>query len=464
MAELMCFGVQTQFEFASAIRLHTRGESSSTKQACPTLKNSTCHQARTRSRRATAATSTAQALTPAATSRTPRCDVRRKCAAKATDPRCAHSLGTRGFGGSGSVTGKGAVRGATVRDSFELVVSAFALRGTSFLAQSENEFAPDDDDFAPKRAKRAGQASAAAARKTSLSSTKSAKSADGDAAASPAPAKAKRGRPKGSSASVASSSSGGRGAKARGTASVAASAAAAGKGAISEKTAPSVVLEYMNTQNRPYSLINVFDNLHGAVKKAALGRVLDALAASGSLKEKAYGKAKIYWPDQAQYGEISDDVVAEMRGKVAALTAETNTAAGARRDAEGNVARLKSLPATGELQAQVAEAEARVAALRARLAACEAAAEEREEAEASGGAAASAKAAPKRPPLVRGKGKKELEALLAKFLKVWKQRRRMVIDVAGQIEEGSGMKMKVIMEKAGMESDKEAGAPDPRDM
>lgn len=331
----------------------------------------------------------------------------------------------------------------------------------SVWAQSEKEFAPDDDDFAPKRAKRAGQASAAAARKTSLSSTKSAKS---DSVASPTPAKAKKGRPKGSSASVASSTSGGRGAKPRATASVAASAAAAGKGAISEKTAPAVVLEYMNTQNRPYSLINVFDNLHGAVKKAALGRVLDALAAEGSLKEKAYGKAKIYWPDQAQYGEISDDVVAEMRAKVAALTAETNTAAGARRDAEGSVARLKSLPATEELQAQVAEAEARVAALRTRLAACEAAAEEREEAEASGGAAASAKAAPKRPPLVRGKGKKELEVLLAKFLKVWKQRRRMVMDVAGQIEEGSGMKLKVIMEKAGMESDKEAGAPDLRDM
>ena len=352
-----------------------------------------------------------------------------------------------------------ALRGPLFSTRFEL-----SVRGSFLEAQSEQEFAPDDDDFAPKRAKRAGQASAAAARKTSLASTKSAKSADGDAAASPAPAKAKRGRPKGSSASVASSSSGGRGAKGRGTASVAASAAAAGKGAISEKAAHGVVLEYMNTQNRPYSLINVFDNLHGAVKKAALGRVLDALAASGSLKEKAYGKAKIYWPDQAQYGEISDEAVAEMRTKVATLTAETNSAAGERRDAEGNVARLKSLPATEELKARVAEAEERVAALRARLAACEAAAEEREEAEASGSAAASAKAAPKRPPLVRGKGKKELEALMAKFLKVWKQRRRMVIDVAGQIEEGSGMKMKDIMEKAGVETDKEAGAPDPKDM
>ena len=127
------------------------------------------------------------------------------------------------------------------------------------------------------------------------------------------------------------------------------------------------------------------------------------------------------------------------------------------------MARLKSLPATEELRVQVAEVDARVAALRERLAVCEAAAEEREAVEASGdmAAAAGARAGPRRPPLVRGKGKKELETLLAKFVKVWKQRRRMVIDFAGQIEEGTGMTMKAIMEKAGMESDKEAGAPDP---
>jgi hypothetical protein len=30
------------------------------------------------------------------------------------------------------------------------------------------------------------------------------------------------------------------------------------------------VVEYLKKQNRPYSLLNVFDNLHGAVKKGPL--------------------------------------------------------------------------------------------------------------------------------------------------------------------------------------------------
>ena len=38
------------------------------------------------------------------------------------------------------------------------------------------------------------------------------------------------------------------------------------------------VREYMYKMNRPYSLINVFDNLHGEIKKAPLEEILEQLA------------------------------------------------------------------------------------------------------------------------------------------------------------------------------------------
>lgn len=76
--------------------------------------------------------------------------------------------------------------------------------------------------------------------------------------------------------------------------------AAAGKldkGSIKETDAAPVLLQYMEEQNRPYSAINVHDNLHGAIRKAQVVRVLDQMAADGSLRSKQWGKFKVYWPD-----------------------------------------------------------------------------------------------------------------------------------------------------------------------
>lgn len=37
------------------------------------------------------------------------------------------------------------------------------------------------------------------------------------------------------------------------------------------------VLEYMRAQNRPYSIINIHDNLHGEIKKPDLQNILNGL-------------------------------------------------------------------------------------------------------------------------------------------------------------------------------------------
>lgn len=55
---------------------------------------------------------------------------------------------------------------------------------------------------------------------------------------------------------------------------------------------------YMFQSNRPYSLINVHDNLHRAIPKPVLGRMLDELVDSNRLCAKVYGKNKIYFPNQ----------------------------------------------------------------------------------------------------------------------------------------------------------------------
>ena len=54
------------------------------------------------------------------------------------------------------------------------------------------------------------------------------------------------------------------------------------------------IQEYMIRQNRPYSLQNVLDNMHGRVPRKICQDVLDELTAEKHLTEKEYGKAKIY--------------------------------------------------------------------------------------------------------------------------------------------------------------------------
>ena len=53
------------------------------------------------------------------------------------------------------------------------------------------------------------------------------------------------------------------------------------------------------TRNRPYSVLQIFENLRGEFARPALQSAADVLAAGGELRTKAYGKAAIYFPNQA---------------------------------------------------------------------------------------------------------------------------------------------------------------------
>jgi transcriptional regulator CtsR len=63
---------------------------------------------------------------------------------------------------------------------------------------------------------------------------------------------------------------------------------------MTDKEARAAIREYMIKQNRPYSLQNVLDNMHGRVKKGPCQKILDDLTDEKVLTCKEYGKAKIY--------------------------------------------------------------------------------------------------------------------------------------------------------------------------
>ena len=67
--------------------------------------------------------------------------------------------------------------------------------------------------------------------------------------------------------------------------------------------AKDAIQAYMRSQNRPYSIQNVMDNMHGRVPRKICQDVLDALTAEKHITEKEYGKAKIYLANQDDFPE-----------------------------------------------------------------------------------------------------------------------------------------------------------------
>ncbi|XP_055475977.1 homologous-pairing protein 2 homolog isoform X3 [Psammomys obesus] len=91
--------------------------------------------------------------------------------------------------------------------------------------------------------------------------------------------------------------------------------------------APGIVLRYLQEQNRPYSAQDVFGNLqkeHG-LGKAAVVKALDQLAQQGKIKEKTYGKQKIYFADQDQFETVNDGDLHSLDDNIVALTAKVQS-------------------------------------------------------------------------------------------------------------------------------------------
>eukprot|EP00597_Dinobryon_sp_UTEXLB2267_P003665 CAMPEP_0170076678 /NCGR_PEP_ID=MMETSP0019_2-20121128/13640_1 /TAXON_ID=98059 /ORGANISM="Dinobryon sp., Strain UTEXLB2267" /LENGTH=319 /DNA_ID=CAMNT_0010288537 /DNA_START=43 /DNA_END=999 /DNA_ORIENTATION=+ len=78
-----------------------------------------------------------------------------------------------------------------------------------------------------------------------------------------------------------------------------------------ELAAKKLLLQYLKSQNRPYSAIQLHDNLHGRIPKSVLERSLASLTSTegAEIVCKEYGKSKIYFVDQ-NIG-VSSDFTAE---------------------------------------------------------------------------------------------------------------------------------------------------------
>ncbi|XP_051850385.1 homologous-pairing protein 2 homolog isoform X2 [Antechinus flavipes] len=141
------------------------------------------------------------------------------------------------------------------------------------------------------------------------------------------------------------------------------------KGRADPATAPGLVLNYLREQNRPYSAQDVFGNLqrdHG-LGKAAVVKALEQLAQQGKVKEKVYGKQKIYFADQNEFDTLSDTDLKDLDDEILSLTSKVQSVQQSCRHMEAELKELTSSLTTPEMCKEIEELKKECASYTERL-------------------------------------------------------------------------------------------------
>ncbi|XP_060608544.1 homologous-pairing protein 2 homolog [Ruditapes philippinarum] len=192
------------------------------------------------------------------------------------------------------------------------------------------------------------------------------------------------------------------------------------------------VLDYLNKQNRPYSAIDICNNLHKEFGKTAIVKACESLAESGKIKEKVYGKQKVYVADQSQFPEVDDSEIRDMDSKVAEFTQKLQTNLEEVKRLESELRMLNGCLTTTEAQKQLNETTAMCAHYKNKLKQLK-----------EGGNVVS----PEEKEKVYGDKKKYVQA--------WRKRKRMTNDILNAILEGYPKPKKQLYEDIGIETDED---------
>lgn len=196
----------------------------------------------------------------------------------------------------------------------------------------------------------------------------------------------------------------------------------------------SVILAYLNEKNRPYSAQDVFNNLqkqHG-LGKTAVVKAMEHLAQDGKIKEKTYGKQKIYFADQSQFRDVNDEDLKAMDKQISELCAEVQTLTQSCRQLDTELKELNSSLTTEEMVAEIQELKAECSGYRARLEKIKSATNHV-------------------TPEEKDKVYKERDV----YVKEWKKRKRLASDMMNAILEGYPKSKKEFLEEVGVETDED---------
>ncbi|XP_052776506.1 homologous-pairing protein 2 homolog [Mya arenaria] len=205
-----------------------------------------------------------------------------------------------------------------------------------------------------------------------------------------------------------------------------------------DSNAPSAVLDYLNKQNRPYSAIDICNNLHKEFGKTAIVKACESLVAEGRIREKVYGKQKVYVADQSQFPQVNDSEIRTMDEKIANLTKELQSVTEEVKRLDSEMRMFSNCLSTSEAEKKLQETTTQCAHLKKKL-----------EQLSDGGNVVS--------PEEKEKAYKDRET----YVKAWRKRKRMTNDILNAILEGYPKPKKQLYEDIGIETDEEYNVKPP---
>ncbi|KAM6914175.1 homologous-pairing protein 2 homolog isoform 1-T1 [Lycodopsis pacificus] len=196
-----------------------------------------------------------------------------------------------------------------------------------------------------------------------------------------------------------------------------------------------LILTYLNEKNRPYSAQDVFCNLqkqHGFGKTAVV-KAMELLALEGKIKEKTYGKQKIYFADQSQFTNVNEADLKAMDGQISQLSAEVQSLTQSCRQLDAELKELSSSLTTEEMMSEIRELKAECSGYRARLEKIKSATNH-----------------------VTPEEKEKVYKDRDVYVKEWKKRKRLASDMMDAILEGYPKSKKQFLDEVGVETDEDS--------
>ncbi|KAI3971050.1 hypothetical protein MKX01_024697 [Papaver californicum] len=200
-------------------------------------------------------------------------------------------------------------------------------------------------------------------------------------------------------------------------------------------TAESIVLKFVNEQNRPLNAQNVADALQkDNLKKTAVQKALDTLCDSGRITFKEYGKQKIYVARQDQFDIPNSEELDRMKKENATLQQDLEEQKRAISEVEGEIRALQSNLTLEQIRAKQVKLGTEVEAMEENL-----------------------NKLRDGVTLVRPEDRKAIEGIYLEKISHWRKRKRMFKDIWDAITENSPKDLKEFKEELGIEYDEDVG-------
>ena len=199
------------------------------------------------------------------------------------------------------------------------------------------------------------------------------------------------------------------------------------------------IAEYMEAQNRPYSVQNLIDNLQGRIKKTQTQRICDELVADKILVLKEYGKAKIYVINQDLYPDTSTEDLEKLDDQIKVRKEEMDKFQAQLKELQAEFKKITVEPTNQELDDMIKKLEKEESELSKKVSVFE----------------------NKKTKTISEEDMKKIEQKCKVYETEWKKRKRGCMDMINTISDGMDKNKKDLIEEIGIETDEDLGVTCP---